>query len=484
MGKGMQFPLVGGSYRARSRNLDDQRTINMFPVMGGSGEAKAVSALYGTPGKRLLCTLAGVDGSRGVYKSTVGDSIAVRGSNVYRLSSTWVATLVGTIDVNNTPVSIDDDGIIAVITTGPRGYTLNLSTNVLTEIVDVSFYGSDFVFYNKTVWIFNRPGTAQFYLASSSDLGVLVFDPLDFATATTNAEAIVRHYVNHEELLLFKETVTELWRATGGGDFLFARDTNASIEKGCQAAHSVCDLDNTVYWLGGDKDGDGIVWKLNGYTPQRVSHDGVEFAIQNYDTTADAWAYSYQQEGHTFYMLNFPSANATWGLDVATGEWHERAYLMPGTGILQRDRACAHMHFGGEHVVADWENGNLYALDLGYFTDNGDPMPAIRICPHISGAGYTEIKFKKIRIDIERGVGLVTGQGADPILNLRWSDDGGYSWSGLKTLKMGKIGETKKGRCSLDRLGSGTDRVFELSIIDPVKRVILGAAVDAVDTGR
>lgn len=482
MGKGMSFPMVGGSYRSRSLNLDAQRTINLYPTIGESGTAKTIKALFGTPGKRLLATLPGTGGSRGVYRPTKGQGIAVCGSSVFRVATDWTYTLVGSIDAATTPVSIDDDGAIAVIVTGARGYTLNLTTNVLTEISDPAFYGSNFVYFNKTVWIFNRPGTAQFYLASTVGTG-LVFDPLDFASATTNAEDIVRPVVNHEELFLFKETVTEIWRATGGPDFLFARDLNASIEKGCQAAHSVVALDNTLFWLGGDADGDGIVWKMNGYTPERISNDGVEYAIQNYAQTSDAWGYSYQQEGETFYILTFPSANATWGYGVKSGEWHERAYLSPVFGTLQRDRAVCHMYFAGEHVVADWENGKLYALDMDYFTDNGDPMPAIRACPHISGAGFNVIKFKRIRIDIESGVGLTTGQGSDPILMLRWSDDGGHTWANLKNMKMGKIGATKT-RASLDRLGEGRDRVFEISITDPVKRVILGAAVDAVDTGR
>lgn len=484
MSKGMQFPLVGGSYRSRSMNLDAQRTINMYPVKGDSGTAKAISALFGTPGKRLLVDLGGATGGmRALYRPSKGNAIAVQGDSVYRVTTDWVSTLVGTIEFGLNPVSVADDGIVAVIVTGARGYVLNLATNVLTEIADAAFYGSDFVYYNKTVFIFNRPGTAQFYLASSDDSGVLTFDPLDFATATTNAEAIVRHVVNHEELLLFKTTVTELWRAQPSGDFLFGRDTNASIEKGCQAPFSVASLDSTIYWLGGDAEGDGIVWKLNGYSPERVSHDGIEYAIQNYAKTDDAVAYTYQQEGHTFYVLSFPTANATWAYDVATGEWHERAYLLPATGVLQRDRAIVHMLFGGQHVVGDWENGRLYALDLGYFTDNGDPMPAIRVCPHISGVAYNEIKYKRIRIDIEAGVGLNAGHGSDPVVMVRWSDDGGHRWSALKSMKMGKIGEHGK-RQSLDRLGSGRDRVFEVSIVDPVKRVILGAAVDAVDTGR
>lgn len=482
MSKGMQFPLVGGSYTSRSLNLDAQRTINFYPVLGESGTAKTIKALFGTPGKRLLVDLAGVGGIRGAYRPTIGDSIVVQGSAVYRVALDWTVTLVGTLDAATTPVSIDDDGRIAVIVTGERGFTLDLASNVLTEITDPAFYGSNFVYYNKTAFVFNRPGTAQFYLAYSDDTG-LTFDALDFATATTNAEAIVRPIVNHEELFLFKQTVTELWRATGGPDFLFSRDTNASIEKGCQAAHSVVALDNTVYWLGGDADGDGVVWKMNGYTPQRVSHDGVEFAIQNYTTTSDAVGYTYQQEGETFYVLNFPSANATWAYGVKAGEWHERAYLSPVSGTLQRDRAVCHMHFAGEHVVGDWENGKLYALDLDYFTDNGDPMPAIRACPHINGTAYNVIKFKRIRIDIESGVGLNDGQGSDPVLMLRWSNDGGHTWQNLKSMKMGKIGATKT-RASMDRLGEARDRVFEISISDPVKRVILGAAVDAVDTGK
>lgn len=481
MSKGMSFPMVGGSYRSRSLNLDAQRTINLYPVIGESGAAKAVKALFGTPGKRLLVDLGGADGVRGLYRPTRGDSVVVCGSRVYRVTTGWVATLVGTVDAANTPVSIADDGTLAVIVTGPKGYTLNLATNALTEITSPAFYGSDFVRFNKTVFIFNRPGTAQFYLGSTAS-GALTFDALDFASATTNAEALVVLTVNHEELFLFKETVTEVWRATGG-DFLFSRDTNASIEKGCQAPFSVAALDNTMFWLGGDKDGDGIVWRMNGYTPQRVSHDGVEFAIQNYATTSDAWAYTYQQEGHTFYVLSFPAANATWAFDVATGEWHERAYLDGASGTLQRDRAATHMLFGGEHVVGDWENGRLYSLDLDYYTDNGDPIASIRSCPHISGTSYNEIKFRNIRVDLESGVGIVSGQGSDPIMMIRWSNDGGHAWTALKSVRMGKIGQFKR-RVSLDRLGVGRDRVFEISITDPVKRVILGAAVDAVDTGR
>jgi hypothetical protein len=236
--------------------------------------------------------------------------------------------------------------------------------------------------------VFNRPSTNQFYISGSNDI---TFDALDFASAESNYEPIVRLMANHGELLIFKETVTEIWRASGDVDFPFARDTNAAIEQGCAAPRSAAAMDNTVFWLGKNREGGGIVWRLNGYTPQRVSTDAIEYAIASYPTISDAIAYSYQQEGHTFYVLTFPSGNATWVYDAATQLWHQRAYLDPGTGTLGRHRSNCHMYFAGLHVVGDCITGDLYALDLDYFYDRAsDPMPAIRAAPHIADGDYLD----------------------------------------------------------------------------------------------
>jgi hypothetical protein len=481
MAKGMEFPFVGGAYLSRSLVLDAQRCVNFYPVLGGSGTAKSVRALFGTPGLRRLTTLGGSGGVRALHvPSNGGQAIAVRGGSVYRVARDWSTTYVGEVAAGDTPVSIVDDGKTAVLVMGAFGYTLNLDTNALVRILDETFRGSNQVRYTKTVFVFVKPDTAEFYITTGDGVK---FDALDYAKATSNAEPIVAHVVNHEELILFKRTTSEIWRAVPGGDFLFMRDTNAAIEKGCEATHSVAALDNTVYWLGGDGDGGGVVWKLNGYTPERVSHDGLEFAIQNYERTDDATAYSYQQEGHTFYVLNFPTARATWCYDVATGFWHERAYLDPALGEFDRHRGACHMAYGGVHVVGDWKDGRLYALDLNCYDDDGDPLLALRAAPHIAGAGGNEIRYNRLTLDTETGVGLVSGQGADPVLMLRWSNNGGRTWTSTKSLRLGKVGEYQR-RVTVDRLGTARDRVFEVSISDPVKRVIVGATVDAVDTGR
>ncbi len=307
--------------------------------------------------------------------------------------------------------------------------------------------------------------------------GAVTFDPLDFASAETNAEPIVAHIVNHNELLLFKESVTEIWRDSGNSDFPYSRDGNAAIEQGCAAKYSLTALDNTVFWIGRDKTGQGIVWRMNGYTPQRVSHDGVEFAIQGYSDISDAWAYAYQQEGHTFYVLNFPTGNATWVYDVKESAWHERAYLVPSTGQLQRHRATCHMFFGGQHVVGDWENGKLYALDLSIYTDNGDAQLALRSCAHVFDSNNKQLRIDWLEVLIEAGIGLQTGQGSDPVIMVRWSRDGGHTWSPLRSMSMGKVGAFRT-RARTGRLGKARDWVFEISVTDPVKRVIISATID------
>jgi len=468
------IPFVGASYRARSSNLDAQVCINLYPVLGESGIAKAVKALYGTPGRRPLVTGAG-GVVRGIHTPTNGsDAIVVVGPNVYRLSQAGVLTMIGTIDVLTTLVSIKDNGLQALIVTGPNGFVVDLFNNTVTQIVNPAFYGADNVFFLNTYGILNKPGTNIFYVTGSNEI---TFDALDFATAESNFEPIIAHTVNHGDIIFFKQTTTEIWRTSNNPDFPFARDTNAQIEHGCAAKRSVASLDNTVFWLGKNAEGGGIIWRLNGYTPMRVSTDAIEFAIASYPTIEDAVAWSYQQEGHTHYVISFPSGNATWTYDAATLLWHQRAYLDPATGTLGRDRTNCHTYFGGKHIVGDHDSGNLRVLDLDYYWDGTDPMPAIRAAAYVHKQGYGFIAHNRLQIDIESGVGLNNGQGSNPLAGLDWSDDNGKTWGNRHFVSMGLQGKFKT-RLVWTRLGRARARVYRLTISDPVKRVILGAALN------
>lgn len=472
-----QIPFVGAAYQARSSNLDAQACINFFPVLGESGTAKSVAALYGTPGLRPLLKLD--DGPvRGMHVLTVSEPmIVVSGSSVYRVSivgEVLSAMKIGTISSEATPVSITDNGTQAVIVTGNNGYVVDLATNTVTKITSPAFYGASSVDMLITYAIFNRPGTNQFYISGSNSI---TFDALDFASAESNAEPIVRLLVNHSDIVIFKKNVTEIWRASGDVDFPFARDTNAAIEQGCAAPWSAVSMDNSVFWIGRATEGGGIVWRLNGYTPQRVSTDAIEYAIASYGNVSDAIGYAYQQEGHTFYMLTFPSAGATWCYDAATQLWHQRAYRDPATGKLGRHRSNAHGYFGGLNIVGDYQTGDLYALDLDHYYDGVAPLPAIRSAAHIAGPDYQWLVHNRLQVDMEVGYGFDADAIAVPVVLLDWSDDGGHTWGNQRSASIGAKGQFKT-RVRWNRLGRARDRVYRLTITDPVKRVILGAALN------
>lgn len=468
-----QFPFIGAAYAARSVNIDAQRCVNLYPEVSGSGTSKSPVALIGTPGLRMFASLPESGGTRGALRPASGSAVVVCGAFVYRVDSTGTATAVaGSLMTNTGTVSMADNGQVVVIVDGPYGYWLDLATSTLTQITDSAFYGADRVAYIDGYFIFNRPGTQQFYLSS---LFAQTFDSLDFASAEGAPDKLISLLADHRELWLFGDSSTEVFFNSGNADFPFERIQGAFIEVGCAAVHSVAKLDNSVFWLGKDDKGQGTVWKANGYQPARISTHALETALASYSQIDDAVAWVYQQEGHAFYVLNFPAADRTWVFDAATGLWHERAWH-DTYGNQRRHRGACHMAFAGENIVGDWENGNLYALDLNTATDNGDAIHRIRAAAHVADADYRNQFHRSLQIDMETGVGLQSGQGSDPQAMLQWSDDGGHTWSNEHWASIGQVGKYKT-RVRWRRLGRSRDRVYRVTITDPVKVVMIGASL-------
>jgi hypothetical protein len=137
------------------------------------------------------------------------------------------------------------------------------------------------------------------------------------------------------------------------------------------------------------------------------------------------------------------------------------------------------MTFNNQIIVGDYENGNLYALDLNTYQDNGDIQKWLRSWRPIPENQNTLVRTAQhgLQLLCESGVGLNDGQGSDPQVMLRWSDDGGHTWSSEHWTQMGRIGQYGF-RAFWRRLGMTLklrDRVYEVSGTDPVKIIITGA---------
>jgi len=302
-------------------------------------------------------------------------------------------------------------------------------------------------------------------------------DGLGYAVVNGAPDNLAAMIIDHREVWLFGSNSCEVWYNTGSLGSPLERIQGAFNEIGCAATFSVAKLDNSVFWLGSDARGMGIVYRANGYTGARVSTHAVEWQIQQYSDISDAIAYTYQQDGHAFYVLTFPSANATWVYDASTQMWHERAGFENGNFV--RHRGNCQVAFNGETIVGDYENGKLYALDLNTYDDNGSSQKWLRSWRALPTGANTlrRTTHHSLQLDCETGVGLNSGQGSDPQVMLRWSDDGGHTWSNEHWQSMGKIGKYGT-RTIWRRLGMTTklrDRVYEISGTDPVKITITGA---------
>ena len=508
----MKSPILGGSYVARSINAADNRMVNLFPeaVPEGSG-GKEAGFLLRCPGLRLLATV-GTGPIRGLWV-TNGVAYVVSGDKFYSLDTSWTATLLGTVSGTG-PVSMADNGTQVFIACNPLSYIYNTSTLVFAQITDVDFPGAGSVGYLDGYFVFNEPNTQKFWVTALLD-GTSV-DPLDFASAEGYPDNVVALIVDHREIFLFGNTSVEVWYDAGTPDFPMARVQGAFMEVGCEAAYSVAKLDNSVFWLGSDARGRGIVYRANGYTPARLSTNAVEYAIQNYGNITDAIGYTYQQDGHPFYVLIFPSAEATWVYDVSTQLWHERAGFE--NGLFVRHRSNCQMSFNDEVVVGDYEDGRIYAFDLDVYVDDTQTQKWLRSWRALA-TGQNNLKrtaHHSLQLDAETGVGLsVTPDydaenlitesgnylmtesgdyltttsyfgtpGYNPQVMLRWSDDAGHTWSNEHWNSMGKIGSYGT-RTIWRRLGMTEkirDRVYEVSGTDPVKIAIMGAELFVTPT--
>lgn len=328
----------------------------------------------------------------------------------------------------------------------------------------------------------NVAGSLKWYQSALTDLSI--WPSLTFGSADATADPIVALSAIHREAWLLKQKHFEIWIDAGQAGFAFQRLQGVAAEVGCAAPFSVSKFGETLVWLARTSDGRGVFVRTRGYEVIPISSQGIDYEIQKYTNISDAIGYSYQQGGHVFYVVTFPSAGATWAYDLtASGMsgipmWHRRSSFV--NGAMTRHFGNAHAELNGMHLIGDYRNGNIYAFNLDTYTDNGNARKWLRSWRALKEARNDPTTFSSLQIDMETGVSVPAG--TDPLCMLRWSDDGGNRWSSERFAKVGAIGKTAQ-RVKFNRMGTtrrnfGLDRIFELSATDQFRPAIIGAEVE------
>jgi hypothetical protein len=335
---------------------------------------------------------------------------------------------------------------------------------------DGAFTGADVVDIVDNYFVYNRPNTQQY--GSSNPLSPISSN-LAFSSKDGAPDNLVSLIVDHREVYLLGEVSSEVWVDSGLFPFAFQRIPGTSTQHGIAAKFSVARLGNSFAYVSRNIRGQAQIMMMNGYIPTRISTHAVEQTLVDQVVT-DARAWTYQLEGHEVYVVSFPTLDLTWAFDIATGMWHKWLWV-DSNNVFHRHRGNCHASFQGYNLVGDWENGNLYQLDPLNYTDNGGEIRRVRRAPHLI-SDYQRQYFHELQIHFQPGVGLPDG--SSPQAMLRWSDDGGSTYSNEHWTSIGVQGAYKN-RAIWRRLGQSRDRIFEVVVTDPINAVITAANLKA-----
>lgn len=458
------IPFVGPSYQMDARSFDVQRSINLYPLASETKTSKSITALRSTPGLELYAT-AGNGPGRGGISSTSGRAFVVSGDGFYEVNTNGTTTLHGSLSTFNNQVSIAENPTQIIVVDGEDGWIFTKSTDSWTEITDVDFpTGANIVSFQDGYFLTFEADTGKFYISALND--GTSWGALDFTTVESSPDSLVSLISDNGNVWLFGNRSTEVYRNTGNAAFPFERIPGAIIQTGCAASFTVQKFDNTIAWLGVDEQGQGVVWKTEGYQARRLSTQAIESRIASAADFTDAYAWVYHQQGHIYYVLNIVGLDTSLVYDGSTGEWHERAYFNQDDASFELHRGRCHFFFDQKNIVLDRDNGKIYNMALDIYEDDGAPLIRERTSPHLHGEKKL-LTFSSFELDMEPAVGLTTGQGNDPQIMLQYSDDGGNTWSSELWRTLGKKGETYT-RINWRQLGQSRDRVFRVRVSDPV----------------
>jgi len=348
-------------------------------------------------------------------------------------------------------------------------YALNFT---IFPSTDGAFSGGNTVDIVDNYFVYNRPSSQQW--AASNPLSPIT-PALSFSSKDGSPDNLVSLIVDHREVYLLGETSSEVWVDVGSFPFPFQRIPGTSTQHGIAAKFSVSRLGNSFAYVSRNNRGQAQIMMMNGYVPTRISTHAVEQTLLN-QYIDDAISWTYQQEGHECYVVSFPTLDLTWVYDISTTMWHKWLSI-DTTNTYHRHRGNCSAVFNGKVYVGDFDNGIIYLLDPNNYTDNGGEIRRLRRAPHIVTDLQREY-LEELQIQFQPGVGNQSDPGQIPQAMLRWSNDGGSTWSNEHWTSIGAVG-LYKNRAIWRRLGWARDRVFEVVVTDPVNAVIISSNLKA-----
>lgn len=364
---------VGGSARSAALLANVENSINYYPENQDSGTPSVPAIDRYTPGLKVFCLLP--DGPVRALFSQNGRCFALGSTSFCEIAASQNARFIGTVFTDTRPTSMSSNGSAGNQVFFPSagfGYVYDLVADTLNQIVDPDFPSPCSMMAFLDGYALALKGQGRSFQWSALE-DATAWDALDVAEVSQTSDNLVSLTAVHDQLWLLGSQTGQVWADTGG-TAIFAPIPGSLMQQGSAAAWSIQIVDNAPIWLGGNELGAKVVYRGGGSVPQRISTYAVETALNQYQNIADGISWSYQDQGHAFYVLYFPSAptrgdHTTWVYDVSTQQWHERALWDDVKMRWEPHLGRCHTYAFGKHLVGDRLSPAIYEMSDAYLTD-------------------------------------------------------------------------------------------------------------------
>lgn len=449
-----KLPLPQGSNPQEYRELGDERLVNCFAEQ----ISKTDYRVRRVPGSVLFSADTNAVNCRGALEADGYVYAVWEGGQVTRIDEGGTRLPIGHIGGSGPVImarnAADPFQIGCVARDTGKYYVIE---NDEVSIVDTR----DIAPFNSICWVsgYFVLGVADGRHFATGLNDAKSINGLDYATAEGNPDGLVGVFAYRMELVLLGERTTEFWGVMaepGAQGSPFARLGGAVIPIGCGSILSACAFDNSFVWLGHD----GKVYRNDNYAALRISHYGVERSIAEQADKSTIRGHSYSINGNTFYRLIGDSF--TWTYSAATRKWHEEHSLR-----LNRVRAEVHVEAWNQAYYFTKTDGAMYRLTLDANDEAGQELPFVIRFPDLP-PGVTVNSWESFMVTGRApltGASNVTG----PSATLAWSDDGGATWQGNRSLTLGAHGQygARTRATRMGRSGAKWGRRYELAVTDP-----------------
>lgn len=507
-------PLGDNSYASPYYSIGKQICQNLYFEASGDPNAKAEYYLIKIPGLRRFSPIESVNqgACRGIITTGARRTFAVFGTNFCEIYANGTRATLGQIASNTGVVQMAENGYQLILVDGVNGWIYDFVHNTFLKITDQYFPGNTqatkaptHVCYLDCYFICNVPNTNEYYYSESyyqshddaNDTsvdydwtGAIVngyWNPINSGKKIGKSDNISAIANCNNYLWLFGYNSNEVHYDTGDyNNQLFARYEGAILNYGCNAPNSVATYANSIFWLANDSSGTLAVFTNDGMQPKRISVIGIEQIIGEFKDSSDCIGYTYSQNSHSFYVMQFPSASRTFVYDMSTNRWHERTYLDANSGATFAWRGMFATRNFDTLIMGDIAHSGNYSLDPLYYQNDNlfdaevNYIKCVKNTPILFSNGVN-VRYNWMQVICNQGSGLrvntTAGIGKDPSIQLAYSNDTGLTYNSERSAPIGEQGEYGM-RTRILGGGMGRNRVFKITMTDPVPFVLVSLLIN------